>query len=224
MSKEIELQITYDLFIECVWFACASAPQTYPRTTKSVLCYTTHLWRIFVGKLGEYRFIKWLCEKKIISQKTFENYKKQALSIYYGPQNVDNFDLKVKNWKIDIKTAPEPTHNYLIVPMDQWNNQPKDIYIGLKINYDGQKIKKENIFDITCQKLGKKIIAISQKSKKTIPLTIQIYGFVWRNDKNWEKTSKLDYICPENPCYRIKLNKLIPIEKLFQSCFNSFQI
>ena len=55
--------------INCLWYACASGPQTYQRTDKSKQNYDVHVWRIFTGKLGEYLCAKWFLSMLIENQK-----------------------------------------------------------------------------------------------------------------------------------------------------------
>lgn len=203
----IEIPVYSNVFITSLWFACSSAPQMYPRTAKSASSFEVHLWRIFTGKLGEYSFLNWLHDQGILSKKELEKWKEDALSVYWGQTNADRCDFKIENKTIDVKTAPEPTHKHLIIPIDQWENQPKDIYVGLRLRYD--LTEKSRLFNITYKQLGEYINRFQKGDKIVRNWKIEVWGFIERESPLWEKSlERGDKICPEKPCYRVALKKL----------------
>ncbi|MFW6015672.1 MAG: hypothetical protein ACOCRK_04485 [bacterium] len=85
--------------------------------------------RTFVGKLAEYSFLLFLKEEGI-------NYPEgDMFQIFNGQENVDNYDFITNNGNaVDIKSASKPNHRRIMVPIDQFNNIPKDYYVGIKLN------------------------------------------------------------------------------------------
>lgn len=193
------IKVDYDTFITSLWFACSSASQTFLRTQRSKKNIKLHLWRIFTGKLGEYSFLKWCYNNGIISLDDFQKFKSESFSIYFGTTNVDNFDLVIKNHSIDIKTTPNHKNRYLIVPEDQFKNQPKDIYVGLSIKHE-LFIDKDKLFNISCTELNK---LLTEKQYNKFPsIIVNIHGFISKEDSKWEKSTENDLICPEKKCYK----------------------
>lgn len=205
--------------VRCIWFACASAPQTFPRMSKSKQLYDEHVWRIFSGKLGECTFVEWLQNVSFLKKEDLAAYEKEAFSVYYGTGNVDRFDLKVHNKLIDIKTAPKPTHQYLIVPYDQWRNQVKDFYVGLRISYSYSI--KDYLLSLSCKELGALLLnEIDERVKDFFLMSsikVEIHGFLPRKSDEWEYVKERDAVCPEGACVRVKLSSLKSIEYLLES-------
>lgn len=90
---------------------------------------------------------------------------------------VDDYDLLINNKKIEIKSATKNYFRYLMPKMHDVRDKPKDIYIGSKYN------------------------------ETTLPNTVQILGYIDRNEI-------LLYPIKQNkgaPYYEIPLNVLKPI-------------
>lgn len=82
----------------------------------------------FVGKLGELAFLSYLNNRGCFPN-THEMFK-----IYEGQENVDSYDFVQKNGKtVDIKTGYLSKHKRLMVNTSQLKNNPKDIYVGIKL-------------------------------------------------------------------------------------------
>lgn len=85
--------------------------------------------RNFVGKLGEVAFLKLLesFAKNVNTDKMFE--------VFEGQTNVDNFDfVTLKGKTVDVKTGYRDCHKRLLVNKEQFENIPKDYYVGVKLN------------------------------------------------------------------------------------------
>lgn len=85
--------------------------------------------RTYVGKLAEYAFLLFLRSNHI-------NYPENDMfEIYAGAENTDDCDFITSSREtIDIKCASKPNHSRIMVPIDQFNNIPKDFYVGIKLN------------------------------------------------------------------------------------------
>jgi len=59
---------------------------------------------------------------------------KNMYEIWLGKTIADKYDFKVK-YKLDVKTVFMSNHRNIIVPLDQWDNQPKEFYVGVKVDY-----------------------------------------------------------------------------------------
>jgi len=99
-----------------------------------VLCDTTEILKIetqrtYIGKLGELVFLELLSNSNI-------NYPTDAMfEIYDGQENVDEFDFRtVQGNTVDIKTGFRSNHTRLLINRDQFENSPKDYYVGIKLN------------------------------------------------------------------------------------------
>ena len=85
--------------------------------------------RTYVGKLGELVFAKLLESRGIAVD--YED----MFAIYAGQQNVDAFDFKTAAGKlVDVKTGFRSNHTRLLIPEDQFQDIPKDYYVGIKLN------------------------------------------------------------------------------------------
>lgn len=214
MTSNILLEIAeQSLVSKALWFTCSSMSQIFERTVKSKEKILYHAWRIFAGKLGELVFANWLLRKNLISLEEYVNFERNALSVFWGRNNVDEFDLHIKGYLIDVKTLSEPFHEYLIVPEDQFRNQPKDIYVCLRLRHN---LKSD---DLKIQLLKKDCFEIydilrSGSIKKHYYFEVEILGFI-EGDSPFFKLFKEDNICPEKSCYRVHIGKLKNIEELF---------
>jgi len=196
-------------FVNALWFATSSGSQTYPRTLKSKDDYIWHLYRIFIGKIGELTFLRWAYKINLVNQYSYEEHIKTALSIFYGQTNVDSYDIKINNITIDVKTVPSDKYKYLIVPLDQWIHQRKDYYIALAVNI------KKTLIDEIC----KLPICASRSDIQSFVNKIHnincfqslIKGFLPRTSNLW-KRAKSDKYCPEKECVRAELDKIQPIK------------
>ncbi len=85
--------------------------------------------RTCCGKIAEYAFLKY---RRLSNPNYAEG---DMFTIFEGEKNVDQYDfLDDKGNKIDIKTAFLPNHKNLMIPVDQLQNMPKDLYVGIKLN------------------------------------------------------------------------------------------
>lgn len=85
--------------------------------------------RTYVGKLGELAFLSLLTERQIPCDTT------EMFEIYEGQQNTDRFDFLTRDGRtVDVKTGFRSNHTRLLVNIEQFNNQPKDFYVGVKLN------------------------------------------------------------------------------------------
>ncbi|MDK2812711.1 MAG: hypothetical protein PWQ78_921 [Petrotoga sp.] len=207
--------ISTETILKSLWFACSSSSQTYERTKLSRQNPITHLWRIFTGKVGELFFLEYLWKKGFIKDDEYAKLEENSLSVWWKKHNVDLCDIKIGNYLIDVKTLPESTHRYLIIPKDQYDNNPKDFYFCLILfhNLSGEKVKE--VFQLNCQLLYE-LIMFREKAEefvknKNLRVKIKICGFVEHKSRKWEFVSR-DVICPEHPCYRILLNDLKPFD------------
>ncbi|MDD2493934.1 MAG: hypothetical protein ACOX4U_08780 [Anaerovoracaceae bacterium] len=90
---------------------------------------TIRINRTYVGKLAELCFNEYLLANNI-----FLNIDDMFV-IFEGQENVDDFDFYLPNSKtIDVKAAVFNNHRNLVVPIDQYENTPKNFYVGVKFN------------------------------------------------------------------------------------------
>lgn len=85
--------------------------------------------RTYMGKLGELVFLTLLQSKgkPVNTQGMFE--------VYDGQENVDSFDFITASGKtIDVKSGFRANHTKLLINVQQFNNAPKDYYVGVKIH------------------------------------------------------------------------------------------
>ena len=113
-------------------FVAEVAPHTYRRLRRSVSD-EKHLRRIRVGKYGEVAFSRFLEEKG-----RQPSGAEDMFTVWAGTENVDALDFKTADGRtVDIKTASEKYHTRIIVPQDQFQNQRKDYYVGVRIDLAG---------------------------------------------------------------------------------------
>lgn len=212
----MQMKVPEDLIKKALWFACSASSQTYERTAKSKEDPFFHLWRIFTGKLGELYFAYFL--KEHIPEFNLEEYETNALSIFWGKVNVDSYDLKIKNYLIDIKTLPFKTHRYLIIPADQYINQPKDLYVCVRLVHDLKPDDIQNLFQINCVELYQ-LLTEKKFPVFDININIEICGYIEHSSKMWKYVKK-DNICHEKECFRIDVKQLKSID-LFLRLFKT---
>lgn len=200
--------------VDSLWFACASASQTYERTLRSQERIEYHLWRIFTGKLGELTFARYLLEHNILTGEQHKEFLQNSLSIYWGKNVVDEYDLKIAGKSIDIKTLPKATHRFLIVPEDQYENENrrKDFYVGVRIisELEDEKIIAK-YFNLSC--IGLNSVMRFPEEIENHFSEVCLLGYAEHGNEFFIH-SKVDNICPERPCYRISIEKLKPINEL----------
>ena len=85
--------------------------------------------RTYVGKLGELAFLALLNEKGIDCKTD------GMFDIFEGQANTDRFDFVTSyDEKIDIKTGFRENHSRLLVNREQFEGDPKQYYVGVKLN------------------------------------------------------------------------------------------
>ena len=105
-------------------FAVESQSETFSRLKATP---AEEVERIRAGKLGEIAFAKYL-----ISQGKEGHGSEDMFTIWEGQSNVDKQDFKTADGRsIDIKSAHQPFHVRILVPVDQIEQQPKDFYVGV---------------------------------------------------------------------------------------------
>lgn len=124
MSTTIEF--TNDDIKRATEFARQVASAMYNRRDKSPV---RHERNSRIGKLGEIAFAKFLRAngKKISGSE-------DMFTVWDDTYKVDSMDFQTSDGKtIDIKTASESYHTRILVPYDQYQNQRKDYYVGIRI-------------------------------------------------------------------------------------------
>jgi len=107
-------------------FAQDVVNETYDRLNQNM---ETRIFRLKIGKLGEIALLNYCREKDI--QPNIEG----MFEIYQGQTNVDKFDFVLEDGRtIDVKTGNQSFHRLIIVPTDQFEQQKKDIYVGVFVN------------------------------------------------------------------------------------------
>lgn len=120
------IEFTADEIAKATEFARRSAPTTYNRRDKSPV---RHERNSRIGKLGEIAFAKFLRAngKKISGSE-------DMFTVWDDIYKVDRMDFQTSDDRtIDIKTASENYHTRILVPYDQYRNQRKDYYVGIRI-------------------------------------------------------------------------------------------
>ena len=85
-----------------------------------------------IGKLGEIAFGRFLTER---GKMTLGN--EDMFTVWPGTRRVDKKDFETADGKnIDVKTASRSYHSRILVPDDQYEDQPKDYYVGVHISED----------------------------------------------------------------------------------------
>lgn len=95
--------------------------------------------RTCIGKLGELVFAQVLLDRGV--NVDFE----QMFEIFEGQNNVDGFDFETNdNQTVDIKTGFRANHRLLMVN-EQQLRQPKNYYVGIKLNAVDPDLKERVI-------------------------------------------------------------------------------
>lgn len=82
----------------------------------------------YIGKLGELAFLMALNSVDVFPDIS------GLLDVYEGQENVDLYDFITQDGlTVDIKTGYLSYHTRLMVNEQQFNNIPKDIYVGIKL-------------------------------------------------------------------------------------------
>lgn len=127
----IEIDLSDKDISKCKQFARDVVNETYNRFNRSV---DDRIERLFFGKLGEVAMLQ------VLNSKGINPEVKEMFDIYPGTTNVDSFDfITKKKEKIDVKTAYKNFHTRILIPYDQFENIPKDFYVGVKIDIDKKK-------------------------------------------------------------------------------------
>lgn len=107
-------------------FARAAAETTFNRRRVSPV---EHERNSRIGKLGEIAFAKFLRDrgKMLLGNE-------DMFTVWNDTFRVDEMDFQTSDGKtIDVKTASETYHKRILVPIDQYQNQRKDYYVGVRI-------------------------------------------------------------------------------------------
>ena len=120
------ITFTPDEITKATEFAKRAAPTTYNRRDKSPV---RHERNSRIGKFGEIAFAKFLrANSKRISG------NEDMFTVWDDIYKVDRMDFQTSDdGTIDIKTASESYHTRILVPYDQYQNQQKDYYVGVRI-------------------------------------------------------------------------------------------
>ena len=127
MDRKIEF--TDDDRVKTDEFAKKSTPTTFNRRKVSR---DEHERNIRIGKLGEIAFAKFLKanNKSLLGSD-------DMFTVWDDIYTVDKMDFKTTDNKtIDIKTASQDFHTRILVPHDQYEQQRKDYYVGVRISAD----------------------------------------------------------------------------------------
>ena len=126
MSTAITITFSPSEIERATEFARRAARSTYNRRGKSIV---RHQRNSRVGKLGEIAFAKLLSANgKALSG------SEDMFTVWDDTYQVDTMDFQTSDGKtIDVKTASEGYHRNILVPHDQYRNQPKDYYVGVRI-------------------------------------------------------------------------------------------
>ncbi len=195
--------------------------------------------RTFAGKLGEYVFLKYLENKKLINQDEKAQILDEMFKIFDGQHKVDSYDFKTKgNKRIDIKTAYKTFHSNLVVNKDQFEDieKQKDYYIAvkLKLNTDDFINLTDELQDESNNKYANKILKTKNEDKdytvdnliyeKKQVLSIkgikeaEICGYISRADLNkltYNNGNQYGYLSKAY-CKYISLYKLNDIEEIIK--------
>ncbi len=145
--------------------------------------------RTYAGKIGEmvFRDLLRFRQKNVNTEGMFE--------IYEGQEHVDEFDFITLNDKsVDVKTGFRTIHSRLLINIDQFNNLPKDYYVGVKLN--GVDVDAEN-----------KIIDLNSITEGIV------YGYA-EYEYLRNHTDVNDY--GEGPARAMQYNRLLGIDRLVE--------
>lgn len=140
--------------------------------------------RTFVGKLSELCFLKFLNQNN-------KNYPIGTMfTIFPGENNTDGYDFITRygNYTVDVKCASKPYHRRIMVPIDQFENNPKNFYVGVRINAEIDRYDNIIIHSIR---------------------SADIYGYCTYEQLANRQTENFGY-----PCKAINLTELINIQSL----------
>ena len=109
-------------------------PATLERTPDNILrILKLEIQRTYVGKLGELVLLSFLTENGIDCDTG------EMFTIYDGQENTDSYDFMTNSGlSVDVKTGFRSNHTRLLVNRDQFERNPKELYVGVKLN--GQDI------------------------------------------------------------------------------------
>ena len=114
-------------------------PDDVRRTGNLESANAVRIQRTYVGKIGEVAFAQALINRGV--QVDFE----PMFEIFEGQSNVDGFDFETAdNQTVDIKTGFRANHSRLMVNLQQMN-EPKDFYVGVKLNIIDPDLKQKII-------------------------------------------------------------------------------
>ena len=179
----INVNITQEMIEKCYRFSSQIilGDNQYDRLPATLY---ERIERTFVGKLAEYVFLNYLRSRGIYYNEG------DMFQIFEGQQNVDGYDFRTRNGRtVDIKSASKPFHKRIMIPIDQFNNIPKDYYVGIKIH---SELSADGLININ---------SIHSAT---------IYGYCEYTYLERFTTSNFG----EGPCKAIQLNKLMDIERL----------
>lgn len=100
------------------------------RNSKDVsMQHKIEIQRTYMGKLGELAFLKFLQEKgKAVNVDGM-------LDVFEGQENVDSFDfITAAGRSVDVKTGFRSIHQRLLVNTEQFDKNPKDFYVAVKLD------------------------------------------------------------------------------------------
>lgn len=85
--------------------------------------------RTYMGKLGELAFARFLQEMGKPVDMT------EMFAIYVGQENVDACDFRTRQGhSVDVKTGFRRIHTRLLVNVEQFDNNPKEYYVAVKLD------------------------------------------------------------------------------------------
>ena len=140
---------------------------------------------------------------------------------------VDKYDIKCKGKKIDAKTLWKSNQRNIIIPSDQWNTQPKDIYVAVRVSQEIDDNQVSRSVQNSCKGQLTEIESLMENSELTEPqlknLTAQIepilleivksksfdidmLGYEMRNSNKWISDSSV--LCREYPCKSMPVTQL----------------
>lgn len=145
--------------------------------------------RTYVGKLAECIFLQYLQDNGV-------NYDDTGMfDIWEGQINVDKYDFITKNnKKVDVKAAYRSNHYNLVINREQFENDAKDFYVGIKLNAKDSPVDKKNLIIPDSITIG------------------QIFGYAERSF-----LERLDYHnLGESDCKKYPLKRLLNIKRLIK--------
>ena len=94
---------------------------------------------IRIGKLGEIALARLLAERGKALRGAGDMF-----TVWNDTHAVDNMDFQTTTGEtVDVKTASLAYHTRILVPYDQFLNQPKRYYVGVRIHPDGRSATLE---------------------------------------------------------------------------------